>query len=273
MAKSSKTAKQKAAEARAKSEAAEKRRQRMINTGIGVALGVVVLALVGGAYWASRDDKSAPDPAAAAPVGSLSPESAYPFGVDAAGEAAGKPVLEIWEDFQCPACAQFENIFGPTIEEIAEAGDARVIWRSTSFLDSNFPGDNSKRAASAWGCAIDAGKKVEYKKAIFENQPATEGDGWSDSQLIQLGKDVGIPEGEQPAFEACVNDRTYVKWANNGTDEFQANEVPGTPGLYLNGEQLGDEQGASPEALKEAVKAAGAPDAGSDPAPAESAGE
>jgi protein-disulfide isomerase len=266
MAKSSgRTAKQKAAEARAKSEASEKRRQRMINTGIGVVLAVVVLALVGGAWFASQDGKDDADLDAAIPTGTLPADSEYAFGINAAGEAAGKPVLQIWEDFQCPACGQFEAAFSSTINKIAEEGTARVIWRSTSFLDSNFPGDNSKRAAAAWGCAIDADKKIEYHDTVFANQPANEGDGWSDAQLIQIGKDVGIAEDKQAAFEQCVNDRKYVKWANNGTDEFRNSSVPGTPALYLNGEELSQDQRGTPEALEQTIK-----DASGEAAPAAS---
>ncbi|MCH9815912.1 MAG: thioredoxin domain-containing protein, partial [Actinomycetia bacterium] len=168
---SGRSAKEKAAAARAKAEAAEKRRQRTINIVIAAVLIVVVGGLVVGAYLASRGSSEEIVADAAIPSEALPADSPYAFGVNVNGDAPGKPVLEIWEDFQCPACAQFEEIFAPTIEELAEKGDARVIWRNTTFLDNNLPGDNSKRAANAWGCAIDAGKNVEYHNTIFENQP------------------------------------------------------------------------------------------------------
>jgi protein-disulfide isomerase len=250
---SGRKAKEKAAAARAKAEASEKRRQRIINLTIGAVVLIVVLALVGGAWFSSRDSSDDPDTEAKVPTGALPASSEYAYGVEIAGDAPGKPVLEIWEDFQCPACAQFEALFNPTIEKMADDGKARVIWRSTSFLDNGFPGDHSKRASAAWGCAIDAGKKVEYHDLIFANQPETEGVGWTDDQLLQFGEDAGIKDDKFDTFETCVADHDYIKWANNGTAESYANEVPGTPTLYLNGEELQGEDRATPEALENAV--------------------
>ena len=253
---SGRQAKEKAAAARAKAEASEKRRQRIINISIGAVVLIVVVALVGGAWFSSRDSTDSADAEAKVPTGVLPAGSEYAYGVEIAGEAPGKPVLEIWEDFQCPACAQFEAQFSPTIEKMAIDGDARVIWRNTSFLDNGFPGDHSKRAAAAWGCAIDAGKQTEYHDLVFANQPETEGVGWTDDQLVQFGKDAGIEADNFDTFEACVTDHEYIKWANNGTAESYANEVPGTPALYLNGEELQGEDRATPEALEKAVAGA-----------------
>lgn len=250
---SGRQAKEKAAAARAKAEASEKRRQRIINISIGAVVAIVVVALVGGAWISSRDSTDEADAEAKVPTGVLPASSDYAYGVEIAADAPGKPVLEVWADFQCPACAQFEALFSETIEKMANDEDARVIWRSTSFLDNGFPGDHSKRAAAAWGCAIDAGKKTEYHDLIFANQPETEGVGWTDDQLLQFGRDAGIQDDKFGAFETCVADHVYIKWANNGTAESYANQVPGTPTLYLNGEELQGEDRATPEALEKAV--------------------
>jgi protein-disulfide isomerase len=257
MAKSSgRTAKEKAAAARAKAEATEKRRQRTINIVIGAVLVVVVGGLITGAYFASRGSSEEIVADASVPTGALGPDSEYAFGVNVAGDAPGKPVLEIWEDFQCPACGQFEQAFRPTIEKLADKGDARVIWRNTTFLDNSLPGDNSKRAANAWGCAVDADKNVQYHDAIFDNQPTTEGDGWSDDQLIAFGKNVGIDGEALTTFESCVTDLEYIQWVRNSTAEMSNNDVTSTPTLVLNGEQLEGDERSSPEALVAAIKAA-----------------
>ena len=174
---SQKSAREKAAEARAAAEASDKRRRMIINVSIGAVLLIVVAALVGGAWLTSKSNKEATQPSAdaATPAGSLPTDSQYPYGIEWSSNAEGKPVLEIWEDFQCPACRDFEAAFGPTIKELADTNQAKVIFRSTSFLDSNFPGDHSKRAAAAYGCAIDAGKGEEYHDLLYVNQPANGG--------------------------------------------------------------------------------------------------
>lgn len=249
------SAREKAAEARAAAEAADKRRRMIINVSIGAVLLIVVAALVGGAWYTSQQNQNITQPSAeaAAPTGSLPAGSEYEFGIDFTEGVTGKPVLELWEDFQCPACGDFEAAFGPTVDELAAGGDAQVIFRSTSFLDQNFPGDNSKRAAAAFGCAVDAGKGPEYKKVVYANQPATEGDGWTDQQLLAFGEQAGITGDAKSTFDKCVTDRTYITWAVNGTEAMKAAGVPGTPGIYVNGEELPDSARANPEAFKQAI--------------------
>lgn len=264
---SPKTAREKAAQARAAAEAADKRRRTIINVAIGVVLLVVVAALIGGAYFTrqNQQEETQPTADAAMPTGAVPVSSPYKGGIPVAGEAAGKPVLEIWEDFQCPGCQSFEQTFGQTVVEIADAEDATVIWRMASFLDKQFPGQHSQRAANAWGCAIDGGKAVEYHDLVFANHPATEGDGWTDEQLLAFGSDAGLSGEALSTFEQCVADRTYFGWAANGTAWMSEAGVPSTPGLYLNGEKLPDTALASPDALRQAVQAAG----GASPAPSQ----
>jgi protein-disulfide isomerase len=249
------SAREKAAQARAEAEAADKRRRTIINVSIGAVLLVVVAGLIGGAWYTSQQNEAITEPSAeaAAPAGAFAADSPYAFGVELSDNVTGKPVLELWEDFQCPACGDFEAMFGPTVDEIIASGDAQVIFRSTSFLDANFPGDHSKRAAAAFGCAVDAGKGDEFKTLVYANQPATEGDGWTDQQLLAFGEQAGITGDTKATFDKCVTDRTYVTWAVNGTEAMKAAGVPGTPGIYLNGEELPDEARQSPEAFKQAV--------------------
>ncbi len=250
-----KSAREKAAEARAAAEAADKRRRTLINVVIGAVLAVVVVALVGGAWFTSQQNQNItqPDAAAAAPAGSLPAGSPYQYGIEWTDNAQGKPVVEIWEDFQCPACGAFEAAFGPTVKEIVANNDAQVIFRSTSFLDANFPGDHSKRAAAAYGCAVDAGKGEAYHDLLYANQPATEGDGWTDQQLIAFGDEAGITGDAKATFEKCVTDRQYITWAANGTQAMQDAGVPGTPAIFVNGKELPDSARANPEAFKQAI--------------------
>lgn len=44
--------------------------------------------------------------------------SANGSGIEFNSELTGVPVVDIWEDFQCPACAQFEALNSTYIESI-----------------------------------------------------------------------------------------------------------------------------------------------------------
>ncbi|MDP4013402.1 MAG: thioredoxin domain-containing protein [Candidatus Nanopelagicales bacterium] len=257
-------ARKRAAEARAAAEAAQNRRQRLINIGIGAVLVVVVVGLVGGAWWSSGRSGGNIEPSADAvlPQGVLAADSPYAYGVVAAkGAAQGKPVVEIWEDFQCPACEYFEKVFGETVTEMAKSGDAEVIWRTIAFLDSNIPGQNSKRAMSAWGCAIDEGKKDEYHEIVFANQP-TEGVGWTNDQLISFGAQAGIKGDRFDPFKQCVVSETYFGWSVNSTDQMRIQGITGTPTVVVNGKKVAfdpSDPDGDIERLKKAVAEAGAP--------------
>ena len=206
------TPKQLAEQARAESEAAERRRERTIR----IVGGLVVLLVVGGllavGFLAGRDNgatgTSTPtptaDPSAALPTGVSSDTYGVKYGSGwTSADEAKLPTLEIWEDFQCPACKQVEAASGAQIQELADAGKVKLLYRPATFLDVSLAADNqangnpnsSARSTSAWGCAIDAGKTGEYHTAVFDIQPADEGVGFSDQQLIDLGTTVGHRRG------------------------------------------------------------------------------
>lgn len=46
----------------------------------------------------------------------------------------------------------------------------------------------------ALGCAVDAGKTAEYHSGVFAMQPSKEGDGFTDQQLLDLGKKLALKE-------------------------------------------------------------------------------
>ena len=148
------------------------------------------------------------------------------------------PVLELWEDFQCPACGSLEEANGEGIAEAAETGIARVIWRPTAFLDRNLGNDASNRAIGAWGCAIDEGFTREYHDAVYANQPEEEGDGWSNSELVSIAEDIGMSGATLESFSACVDDETYRVWAANSTQEFYDQGVAGTPFGKIDGVEI-----------------------------------
>jgi protein-disulfide isomerase len=235
---------QKAAEARAAAMSKEKRRERTVRIIGASAIAVVVVAIVGAAIIIpklSNEPAPGPNPAAALPAGVLDSTNEYAYGKLVNPEATNKPVLAIWEDFQCPACAFVEENNGVGIQKLAAEGKVRLIWRPTTFLDPKFKTDASERATAAWGCAIDANKNIEYHDWVFANQPAKEGDGWTNEQLLQYGKDVGITGDTYTAFESCVTSQKYAGWSVNSTDAFRASDANGTPYATLDGKPIDNE--------------------------------
>ena len=92
---------------------------------------------------------------------------------------------------------------------LVSAGTARIVYYPLSFLDRQLGNDSSLRAANAAGCAQDAGAFAAYHDTVFANQPEREGDGYTDEELLQFGRDAGI-EGmpTRRSRPACRTART-----------------------------------------------------------------
>lgn len=264
------TPKQLAAQARAEAEAAERRRERMIRIVGGIAVLVVVAGVIAFGYVAGRDSDAAtsgptPDPQAALPTSVQEDTFGVPYGQAwEAKDSAKLPTLELWEDFQCPACAQVEKAVGAQIRELADDGLVKLLYRPATFLDDKLAAKNeangnpisSARATAAWGCAVDAGKSGEYHDAVFAAQPADEGVGYSEPQLLSLGSSVGI-EGEMfNSFTTCVQSGTYLPWSANSNEAFMSAGVGGTPTGYLNGVELDSGDLVDIEGLKKQIAGA-----------------
>jgi len=137
---------------------------------------------------------------------------------------------------------QLEKANGPGILKLATDGKVNLLWRPTTFLDDRFlSGANprsSHRATMAWGCAIDAGKTDEYHSALFAHQPAIEGAGWGDQELLDFGTEAGITGSAFTTFTDCYNAATYDQWVTNSYQTFLDAAVPGTPAAFLNGTEV-----------------------------------
>jgi len=281
MSESGKNRRDRAAAARDAANAGEKKRERMVRIVGAVTVLVVVAGIIGVAVIAKNQsssstaaDTTAPaDPNAPLPKTVFASTDQHPYGVPYNALKAGVPVLEIWEDFQCPACEAVEKANGAGIQTLADQGKITLIWRPTTFLDRNLNNDASLRALGAWGCAIDEGKTQAYHNTVFANPPAKEGDGFTDEQLVGFAKTAGLSGTALDSFTKCFNAKTYQPWGTNSTQVFFDSNIQGTPFALLNGVEVPTETLVNQAALEKLVAdtAAGkAPAASSSAAPAAS---
>jgi protein-disulfide isomerase len=261
MAAGSKDRRERAAAAREAAQAGEKRRERTVRIIGAAAVVVVVAGIIGAAVIARNSDSGSasgvevvePDPNAPVPEGAFGADSQWAYGVPYGTGSENVPVLELWEDFQCPACASLEEANGAGIAELAETGVVQLVWRPTGFLDRNLGNDASNRAIGAWGCAMDAGFTREFHDALYASVPEVEGDGWPNEDFIAIGEQIGISGSDLDTFEQCVDDGIYRPWAANSTQEFYDANVGGTPFGTINGQEVPNATLADRAALLAAV--------------------
>jgi protein-disulfide isomerase len=177
-----------------------------------------------------------------------------------------RPVLEIYEDFQCPSCKEFEKLNGPTVKQLAAARKVRVVYRPFQLFRQEPMKSNSLRAANAALCA-PADRWIPYHDVIYRHQPKEGDTGFSDEDLISWAGKVGI---RGPAFEKCVKGhQKYAQVASMTQYAVQTAKVTSTPTVKLDGKALSTAQTFTVDGLRKAILAA-AGGAQSAPAPARS---
>ena len=260
---SAKAAKTAAAEARQEAAALEQKRQRKIRI-IGGLVVVVVMAGLIAIPFLSNKDAVVPSNAAL-PTGVTSDTYGVKVGSAWTASNADKiPVLQLWEDFQCPACARFEEASGAALQGLIDAGKVRVEYRPTIFLDKNLLSSNtaagnpnsSQRATLGFGCAVDANAAEKYHAGVFANQPTDEGAGYSNDTLISIAESAGITGDALTTFTDCLSSEKYAGWVANSYDAFNSEGVSSTPTGLLDGTELTGEVLFDPTKLTSAIEAA-----------------
>ncbi|CAN2195680.1 DsbG Protein-disulfide isomerase [Candidatus Nanopelagicaceae bacterium] len=146
-------------------------------------------------------------------------------------ELTGVPVVDIYEDFQCPICQQFEGLNGKYINSLITDKKATVKFHTLSFI-----GPESVRAANAGACANDEGKFVDMHFALYANQPASENSGeWNNDHLIEIAKASGISSS---SFTDCVKGAKYQGWVGKVAEAGSKAGVNSTPTVFVNGKEI-----------------------------------
>lgn len=197
----------------------------------------VVLVVAGFAAFLVTQSKSSSSSSAAVPAGAIAGGKGLVLYPDAKLQSGAKTV-NIYEDFQCPVCKQFETANGDMMKSMAKNGQVKVVIHMMSFLDNNFGNDASARAANAGFCAADAGKFPEYHSTVYANQPATEGTGYTDDQLKSFGKDAGITGSAFSTFVKCVDSNKYGDYVTQTETQSGKDGVSGTPTFFIDGKEI-----------------------------------
>jgi len=185
--------------------ARRRRRIRVLTAGAGVIVLIAAAVAVGvlshhnrGTTVKARSEYAGPY----APV-TLNADNS----VTMARPGVTKPVIDVYEDFQCPMCRSFEKANGGMIQQLADQGKVKVVYHPFTIFNAEPQQANSIRAWAAAKCA-PANLWARYHNALYAGQPAeTTIGGFPVSLLVRLGKDVGI---RSRGFAQCVQSQKYA---------------------------------------------------------------
>ncbi|MEZ0396588.1 MAG: thioredoxin domain-containing protein [Anaerolineales bacterium] len=163
---------------------------------------------------------------------------------------ADAPVrVDVWEDFQCPACAEYSrSIETRIISEYVEQGLVLYTYHFFPFLDgADYPAEDgsgrlhyiysqrgpgeSDQAANAAMCAAEQGRFWDYHDILYQNWNGENRGAFADSRLLLFAEDIGL---DMTAFEQCFRENRYEDVIQ--ADFIAGNErnIPGTPSVFVN---------------------------------------
>jgi protein-disulfide isomerase len=260
-------AREKARELREKQSRSDKRKKVVIQSSIAVAV-VAIIAIV--AYFITS---SVPDAAAgprnmqsdgikigknfvAERTAGLEPGEAP---IVSAENPSGVAEINVFVDYSCPHCGDFEEVYGEQFRAWVEEGTVTVEYHPLSFLDPQTAGQRySTRAANVAACVadIDPDSFFGVNEALLLNQPARSGTvSYSDADLVAIAESAGVSNISD--VESCISDERFVGWVEEATVRAMGtgpvtvrnSEIPvvqGTPTVLVNGKSYA---GTSPADL------------------------
>ena len=223
-------------------QARAKRLQRIILVA-AIVLGLVVIGVVG-TIVVSQLNKggTAAGTNSSVPVNATSDASGIV--VNPGTFKDGVPKVEVFLDYQCPVCKQFEQFFGDTLEALAESGQIELRYRTMTFLDAQLGNDSSVQAGIGAACADTVGRYSDYHDAVFAAQPATEGDGYSAMLLREtIPETISLTGRDLETFQSCFDNASTKPFVDKAAelgmqDEQAVNKRVATPIIHVNGHDL-----------------------------------
>lgn len=151
--------------------------------------------------------------------------------------------IEIYIDYLCPFCNQFETTNGEQITQWVDSGIASIEVHPIAILDGQSAGTRySSRAANAAACVAvyDPTKFLDVNAAFYAADGVEEGTAnLTNAEIIDVIRGAGVADDK---VDACVNAETYKGWVTAATaratsdpDLKDENGSFGTPRVIVNG--------------------------------------
>ncbi|MFC6082017.1 DsbA family protein [Sphaerisporangium aureirubrum] len=225
-------------EERIRQEQQDKRRRVLL---IALVVAVVIVVVAGGVLYSMNQSKPSEYTGGLAPV-TVDTTTAT---VTMAKPGVTAPVLDVYEDFQCPICKEFETVSGGIIKEFAAQGKVKVVYHPIAFVNP----EGSLRAAAASLC-VPGQSWVRLHDEIYAKQP-DERTAITLADMKTYAKGAGITD---PAMISCMDAQGFAGVVQKHTEEtFKGGKVSGTPTLLLNGKALTTGQTLSADGLRDAL--------------------
>jgi protein-disulfide isomerase len=200
------------------------------------------------------------------------PPTSYAADITEGGTLGSKDapvVIELFSDFQCPACKLFVTQQMPRLlEEFIQPGVVRVEARDIDIIGKGTENESIELAAGAF-CAGEQDRYWQFHDLVYWNQ-GRENRGDHDARFIaNVADQAGVAEA---AWQACIARTDIRKPITDLTASSAAVGINSTPTLRINGTAMVgvpdyDELAALIRQLAAAASPTAAPSVNASPAP------
>ena len=218
---------------RQQQDAREKRSRRIL---MGVLAGILALVVGVGVAIFNSSQKTLLDAFDGAQPTTANNHAGIPAGADGVAGTFDKdaPVLQVYVDFMCPYCGDFEEANAAELKTLRDAGDLTVNYHLLSNLDQLSMGTKySTRAANAAATVANDSPEhfVAFVEGLFAKQPEENTTGLTDEEIAAIAVEAGVSQEVADTFSKG----TFSDWVTEGTKQAKREGVGGTPTIKLDG--------------------------------------
>ncbi|PID84290.1 hypothetical protein CSB09_01795 [Candidatus Gracilibacteria bacterium] len=146
---------------------------------------------------------------------------------------SGNHTVQIFSDFQCPACISSHKAVFPLFEKFAQQGRLKIEYRQFPLTTIH---QNAYNDALALYCVAAVSKDwKKYADALYTLESQKAGKKVSDADRVELAKSIGITNN---SIESCLANGDTKKYVNRDMKIGDSIRISGTPTYVLDGNRL-----------------------------------
>lgn len=197
-----------------------KKNNNLVIWGFAAAAVVIVALVIAINSSRTAGPQIAVDPAPPAPLDKC--------GSAACGDANAPVTIDVYADFQCPYCAQFDPVLEQLGPDYVDTGKVKIVFHNFAFI-----GPESTAAAQAVMCAGDQDKFWMFANNLYKHQGAENSGTFSSDNLKKLAAAAGLNSSQ---FNSCLDSGKFATAVRQQTTEAQQRRVQSTPTFFVNGQ-------------------------------------
>jgi protein-disulfide isomerase len=153
------------------------------------------------------------------------------------GTAMGDPNapvrIDVFEDFQCPACQYYsQNVEKSIVENFVAKGTVYYVFRNYPFIDDRAATKESDQAANASLCAADQNRFWDYHDMLYANWKGENIGYLTDARLTAFAEAIGL---DVKKFESCFDKNLFKDQIEQDLQDGDKMGSAGTPSVFVNG--------------------------------------